>query len=82
MHHQRAELVKSGDNVCLSINDLDKQNMPRGGDVMVYEKDTTLGQIAEFDAQIQVLDSPNEIKLGALQSSWSDVVLPRAVSLN
>merc|ERR1719329_1184089 len=28
---------------------------------MVYKKDTTLGQTKEFDAQIQVLDIPNEI---------------------
>merc|ERR1719502_169143 len=34
------------------------------GDVMVYKKDTTLGQTKEFDAQIQVLDIPNEIKVG------------------
>merc|ERR1739845_68551 len=34
------------------------------GDVMVYKKDTTLGQTKEFDAQIQVLDIPNEIKSG------------------
>merc|ERR1712032_325258 len=40
---------------------LDKNNMPRGGDVMVYKKDTTLGQTREFDAQIQVLDIPNEM---------------------
>eukprot|EP00972_Heterocapsa_arctica_P042864 6319986-Heterocapsa_arctica.AAC.1 len=38
--------------------------MPRSGDVMVYKKDTTLGQTREFDAQIQVLDIPNEIKSG------------------
>merc|ERR1712232_88456 len=31
---------------------------------MVYKKDTTLGQTREFDAQIQVLDIPNEIKVG------------------
>merc|ERR1711971_779607 len=43
---------------------LDKNNMPRGGDVMVYKKDTTLGQTKEFNAQIQVLDIPNEIKKG------------------
>merc|ERR1711920_1086071 len=28
------------------------------------KKDTTLGQTREFDAQIQVLDIPNEIKVG------------------
>ena len=27
--------------------------MPRSGDVMVYKKDTILGQTREFDAQIQ-----------------------------
>merc|ERR1712085_11483 len=32
--------------------------------VMVYKKDTTLGQTREFSAQIQVLDIPNEIKVG------------------
>mmetsp|Transcript_10934 Transcript_10934/g.14630 ORF Transcript_10934/g.14630 Transcript_10934/m.14630 type:complete len:131 (-) Transcript_10934:260-652(-) len=31
---------------------------------MVYKKDTTLGQTRQFDAQIQVLDIPNELKLG------------------
>merc|ERR1711890_75391 len=30
----------------------------------VYKKDTTLGQTREFDVQIQVLDIPNEIKVG------------------
>ena len=64
MHHQRAEQAKPGDNVGLNIETLDKQNMPRSDDVMVYKKDTTLGHTKEFDAQIQVLDIPNEIKVG------------------
>merc|ERR1711937_518267 len=64
MHHTRVELANPGDNVGLNIKGLDKQNMPRSGDVMVYKKDTTLGQTKEFDAQIQVLDIPNEIKVG------------------
>merc|ERR1712070_587763 len=32
--------------------------------VMVYKKDTTLVLTKEFDAQIQVSDIPNEIKVG------------------
>jgi len=63
-HHKRADLANPGDNVGLNIKGLDKQNMPRGGDVMIYKKDTTLGQTGEFDAQIQVLDIPGEIKCG------------------
>merc|ERR1719157_1447 len=64
MHHMRVDFANPGDNVGLNIKGLDKQNMPRSGDVMVYKKDTTLGQTREFDAQIQVLDIPNEIKTG------------------
>ena len=64
MHHQRVDFANPGDNVGLNIKGLDKNNMPRSGDVMVHKKDTTLGQTKEFDAQIQVLDIPNEIKVG------------------
>ena len=31
---------------------------------MVYKKDTTLGQTRDFEAQIQVLDCPNDPKVG------------------
>merc|ERR1712135_100492 len=64
MHHQRVDQACPGDNVGLNIKGLDKNNMPRSGDVMVYKKDTTLGQTREFNAQIRVLDIPNEIKVG------------------
>jgi len=64
MHHTRCDQAMPGDNVGLNIKGLDKINMPRSGDVMVYKKDTSLGQTREFDAQIQVLDIPNEIKVG------------------
>merc|ERR1712070_802424 len=64
MHHKRVDEAKPGDNVGMNVKNLDKQNMPRSGDVMVYKKDTTLSAVKCFDAQIQVLDIPNEIKIG------------------
>merc|ERR1712118_22196 len=64
MHHTRHEQAKPGDNAGLNIKGLDKINMPRVGDVMIYKKDKTLGQTKECAAQIQVLDIPNEIKVG------------------
>jgi len=64
MHHTRHEVAKPGDNVGLNIKGLDKQNMPRVGDVMIYKKDTTLDRCGQFTAQIQTLDIPGEIKLG------------------
>merc|ERR1712216_816856 len=48
----------------MNVKGLEKNNMPRTGDVMVYKKDTTLSPCADFDAQIQVLDIPGEIKKG------------------
>jgi len=64
MHHKRQEQAGPGDNVGMNVKGLDKQNMPRTGDVMVYKKDTTLGASGNFNAQIQVLDIPGEIKVG------------------
>merc|ERR1719235_1440705 len=64
MHHKRVEEAKPGDNVGMNVKNLDKQNMPRSGDVMVYKKDTTLTAAKSFDAQVQILDIPNEIKVG------------------
>lgn len=64
MHHKKYDEAKPGDNVGLNIKGLDKQNMPRTGDVMIYKKDTTLAQTKEFDAQVHVLEIPGEIKIG------------------
>merc|ERR1712091_351229 len=64
MHHKAVPEAKPGDNVGMNVKNLDKQNMPRGGDVMIYKKDTSLTAVKSFDAQIQVLDIPNEIKVG------------------
>jgi len=64
MHHTRQEEAKPGDNVGLNVKNLNKENMPRSGDVMVYKKDSTLCSVKSFTAQIQVLDIPGEIKAG------------------
>merc|ERR1711939_1212484 len=64
MHHTRHEQAKPGDNVGLNIKGLDKNNMPRVGDVMIYKKDSTLDRCGQFTAQIQTLDIPGEIKAG------------------
>jgi elongation factor 1-alpha len=65
MHHKRIDAAKPGDNVGMNIKGLDKNNMPRGGDVMVYAKDGTLKGTKSFTAQIQTLDNiPGELKTG------------------
>ena len=64
MHHKRVEAAAPGDNVGMNIKGLDKLNMPRTGDVMIYKKDTSLAPCKEFTAQIQTLDIPGELKAG------------------
>jgi len=64
MHHKRVDAAHPGDNVGLNVKGLDKINMPRVGDVMVYKKDATLKAVKDFTAQIQTLDIPGELKVG------------------
>jgi len=64
MHHKRVPKAEPGDNVGMNIKGLDKINMPRVGDVMVYKKDGTLKACLNFTAQIQTLDIPGELKCG------------------
>ncbi|KAL1915137.1 uncharacterized protein VTP21DRAFT_7618 [Calcarisporiella thermophila] len=64
MHHKRFEKAHTGDNVGMNVKNLDKNNMPRTGDVMVLKSDTTLKPVKNFTAQIQTLDIPGEVKPG------------------
>merc|ERR1719488_440361 len=62
--HKAQEEANPGDNVGLNIKGLDKGNMPRVGDVMIYANDDSLKAVANFTAQIQTLDIPGELKIG------------------
>eukprot|EP01084_Bolivina_argentea_P099545 178936_1 len=64
MHHTSIKEAMPGDNVGINVKGLEKQNMPRTGDVMIYKKDSTLDLIQNFTAQVQVLDIPGELKKG------------------
>lgn len=64
MHHKKVEKGETGDNIGMNIKGLDKNNMPRAGDVMVYKEDKSLGAVKQFTAQIQTLDIPGEVKPG------------------
>merc|ERR1712032_930110 len=64
MHHCRRGSAFTGDIVGLNIRGLDICSMPRVGDVMVCSNDVSLQQAKEFDAEVNILDIPNEIKVG------------------
>lgn len=64
MHHKRVDKAGPGDNVGMNIKGLDKNNLPRTGDVMVLKSDSTMKPVKDFTAQIQTLDIPGEVKAG------------------
>jgi len=65
MHHKRIEGAQPGDNVGINIKGLEKNNLPRTGDVMIVKSDASLKPVVQFTAQIQTLDNiPKEIKSG------------------
>jgi len=64
MHHHSVEKAGPGDNVGINVKGLDKDKMPKSGDVIVLKNDNSLGKCTKFTAQVQVLDHPGELKVG------------------
>lgn len=65
MHHRQMDKAGPGDNIGMSIKNLNKDNLPRAGDVMVYKDDKLAqGQVKRFTAQVQTREIPGEIKIG------------------
>jgi len=64
MHHKKIDVGQSGDNIGMNVKNLNKDNMPRVGDVMIYKTDGSLDSSENFGADIQVLDIPGSIKPG------------------
>jgi elongation factor 1-alpha len=67
MHHKQHAEAHPGDNVGLNIKGLNKDLLPRAGDVMCPSDvggRGGLSQVSDFTAQVQVLDHPGELKIG------------------
>merc|ERR1712178_533691 len=64
MPHKKIEKGCSGDNIGMNVKNLNKENMPRVGDVMIYKSDSSLSTSENFTANVQVLDIPGSIKCG------------------
>ena len=64
MHHKTWEKASPGDNVGLNIKGLDKQNMPKVGDIISLEKEPLLEPVESFIAQVVVQEHPGQLKPG------------------
>jgi elongation factor 1-alpha len=64
MHHTSIPVGECGFNIGMSIKGLNKDNMPKVGDIMVLKSDDTLKAPKRFTVDVQVLDHPGELKKG------------------
>jgi len=64
MHHKQHEQANPGDNIGMNCKNLNANNMPKVGDVMVLKADNSLQTCETFNAILQTLDIPNQIKVG------------------
>lgn len=64
MHHKTWPNAKPGDNVGMNIKGLDKNNLPKVGDVISLEKEPLLEPVESFTAQIVVQEHPGQLKVG------------------
>jgi len=64
MHHKSIPSAICGYNVGLNIKGLNKDYMPKVGDILILKSDTTLKSPKKFHATVQVLDHPGELKCG------------------
>ena len=64
MHHRSVPEAECGFNVGLCIKGLNKDYLPKTGDVMVLKSDSTLRTPKRFVCQVQMLDHPGELKPG------------------
>ena len=64
MHHRTWPNAKPGDNVGMNIKGLEKNNMPKVGDVISLDKQKILEPVDSFTAQIVVQEHPGQLKPG------------------
>ena len=62
MHHKNVELAGAGDNVGINVKGLNKEKMPKVGDIIYIDGDAPKKATKEFKAMVQVQDHPGKLK--------------------
>jgi elongation factor 1-alpha len=63
-HHKNLPEGVAGDNVGMCIKGLNKDHMPKPGDIAILSTDQTLKPVKAFTVQAQVISCANEFKAG------------------
>jgi len=64
MHHKNYEQAIPGDNIGINMKGLNKDNMPKKGDIMVFKNDNTVIPAKRITAMIQTLTLPGPLSVG------------------
>ncbi len=64
MHHKTWPNAKPGDNIGMNMKGLDKNKMPKVGDVITLQKDPICLPVESFTAQVAVQEHPGQLKPG------------------
>lgn len=78
MHNKQLEAAYSGDNIGINVKKLEKNRLPKTGELMVLASEKNLYESYEFTAQIVVQDHPGDLKASEDgRGGWSPNVLVR-----
>jgi len=64
MHHKNYDQAIPGDNIGINMKGLNKDNMPKKGDIMVFKNDNTVIPAKRITAMIQTLTLPGPLSVG------------------
>lgn len=67
MHHRQVKVANGGDNVGINVKGLNKDNMPKTGDIMFLTNDPQQGEqtpapVENFQALVFIQDHPGQLK--------------------
>jgi elongation factor 1-alpha len=63
-HHKNLPEAAAGDNIGMCVKGLNKDHMPKPGDIAILASDKTLQPVKSFTVQAQVISCANEFKQG------------------
>jgi len=64
MHHKNVPQAIPGDNIGINMKNLNKDNMPKKGDIMVFKNDDSVIPAKRITAMVQTLTLPGPLSVG------------------
>jgi len=63
-HHRQLPHAEAGDNIGICIKGLPKDRLPKVGEILALQNDTTMSKTKSFVVQVKVQEHPGQLKVG------------------